>query len=125
MHCRQLTKQLLGEIGAFVILVASVVFLWRNGPLLFLVALAEALAGMALWHERYDLSFFAVIAVLGSLAEVVFVHFGVWHYANPTFAGVPLWFPFAFGTCGLIGSRLARTITEIWGRASPLEAPRG
>jgi hypothetical protein len=32
---------------------------------------------------------------------------------------MPVWFPLAFGTTGLIGSRLARTITELWDRASP------
>jgi hypothetical protein len=76
------------------------------------------------WYDRLDLSFLLVIAVLGSLAEAVFVHFGVWYYANPTFLGVPLWFPFAFGTTGLIGGRLARTLTGIWEKASSRLATR-
>jgi uncharacterized membrane protein YoaT (DUF817 family) len=108
------------ELAAFCVLVSSVVLLWRNNSLLLIVALVEALAALGLWHKRYDISFFLVIAVLGSLAEAVFVHFGVWHYANPTLLGVPLWFPLAFGTTGLIGQRLARTITRIWDKTSPL-----
>ena len=116
---KQLWKELVIESAAFSILVASVSLLWRNNLLLFMVALVECLAALALWHDRLDLSFFLIIGALGSLAEAVFVHFGGWHYANPTFLGVPVWFPLAFGTTGLIGGRLARTITTIWDQASP------
>jgi hypothetical protein len=121
---KPLWSELLQELTAFSLLVASVSLLWRNTPLLFIIALGEALGALALWHERYDLSFFLIIAVLGSLAEAVFVHVGVWRYAHPTFAGIPLWFPLAFGTTGLIGERLARTITELWDEASPSRSVR-
>lgn len=123
-HSRQLWKDLVIELAAFSLLVASVSLLWRNNLLLFAVALVECLAALALWHDRLDVSFFLIIAVLGSLAEAVFVRFGVWHYANPTCLGVPLWFPLAFGTTGLIGGRLARTITKIWEEASPPPASK-
>jgi hypothetical protein len=115
----QLGKDLAVEFAAFSMIVASVSLLWRNNLLLFVVVLAECLVALALWHDRLDLSFFLIIAVLGSLAEAVFVHFGVWYYANPTFLDIPLWFPLAFGTTGLIGGRLARTITGMWDQASP------
>jgi len=124
-HSKQIWTELVIELAAFSILVASVGLLWRNNPLLFIVMLVECLAALGLWHERYDLSFFLIIAVLGSLAEAVFVYFGVWCYANPTFLGVPLWFPLAFGTTGLIGERLARTFTAMWDEVSPLPASKG
>ena len=76
--------------------------------------LVESLAVLGVWHERHDVICFVVIALLGSLAEVVFVHFGVWQYANPTLLGIPVWFPLSFGTAFLIGQRLARTITGMW-----------
>lgn len=107
-------------LAAFAVLVASVSLLWRNNWALFGVALAECVIGLVLWHDRLDVSFFLIIAVLGSLAEMVFVRFGVWQYANPNFLGMPVWFPLAFGTTGLIGARLARTISELWDRARPL-----
>jgi len=110
---------LLLTVAAFAILVASVSFLWRNNWLLLAITLFECAVALVLWHDRLDLSFFFVIGVLGSLAEVVFVRFGVWHYANPTVLGMPIWFPFAFGTTGLIGARLARAITDMWNRARP------
>ena len=122
---KQLWTELAMEIAAFSLLVASVSLLWRNNLLLLTVALVESLAALRLWHDRYDVSFFLIIAVLGSLAEAVFVHFGVWYYANPTLLGVPLWFPLAFGTTGLIGERMARTITGMWEELSPTPASKG
>ena len=116
---KRLWRGLATELVTFSILVASIVLLWRNNPILFLVMLIECPAVLALWHERHDLSMFLVLAVLGTLAEAVFVYFGVWQYANPTFWGIPLWFPLSFGTAGLIGQRLARTITAMWDVTSP------
>lgn len=124
-HSKQPWIELAMELTAFSLLVASVTLLWRNNLLLFIVALVECLVALALWHNRFDLTFFLIIAVLGSLAEAVFVHFGVWRYANPTFLGMPVWFPLAFGTTGLIGGRLAQTITAFWEEVSPFPASRG
>ena len=107
------------ELGAVTTLVASNVLFWRDNLLLSTVELVEGLVALASWHDRYDISFFLVIGVLGTLAEAVFVHFGVWRYANPIFLGIPPWFPLAFGTTGLIGERLARTITDIWEERGP------
>ena len=116
-HPKQLRNELLGEFAAFSLLTASIVLLWRDNLLLFAVMLVEGLAALGLWHDRYDLGAFLLIAVLGSLAEGVFVYFGVWRYANPTLLGVPLWFPLAFGTAALIGERLIRTVTGWWGES--------
>jgi hypothetical protein len=113
-HARELWLELIIALVAFSILIGSVALLWRHNLLLFVVALGECLMALALWHSRLDVSFFLVIALLGSLAEAVFVRFGAWHYANPTFLGVPLWFPLAFGTTGLIGGRLAQALARLW-----------
>lgn len=110
---RPLWAELAMELAGFSFIVISVALLWRNNLLLLAVAAVECLIGLCLWHDRLDLCFFAIIAVLGTAAEVVFVRFGVWQYANPTWLGVPAWFPVAFGTTGLIGVRLARTVTAL------------
>lgn len=121
---RSLWTELAVEAGAFVVLVTCVALLWEYNVLLLALMAVECGFALALWHMRIDICFFLVIAVLGSLAEAVFVHFGVWEYANPTILGVPIWFPFAFGTTGLIGGRLARTMTSIWDRVSPPQVNR-
>ena len=118
-------KELAMEIFAFSLVIVFVSSLWRNNLLLFFVMLMECSVALYLWHDRLELCFFFIIAVLGSLAEAVFVHFGVWQYANPTFLGMPAWFPLAFGTTGLIGARLARTLTAIWDGISPSPASEG
>lgn len=122
---KHLWHELIKGLAAFALLAAFVVLLWENNLLLFLVMLVEGLVVLWLWHDRYDLSFLLVIGGLGSLAEAVFVQCGVWHYANPSFLGVPLWFPVAFGMAGLIGGRLARTLTGIWEEASSSQASKG
>ena len=124
-HSKQPWNGLVSELAAFSLLAASIVLLWRDNMLLFIVILIEGMVALGFWHDRYDLSVFLVIAVLGSLAEAVFVHFGVWRYANPTLLGVPLWFPVAFGTSALIGKRLVCTITSMGEEASRSRAAKG
>ncbi len=102
--------QLLPDLAVFVLLVASIVLLWRRNELLLGVLLAQAVAVLYLWHDERQLALFFVIAVLGSLAELVFVRFGVWRYSNPTLLGVPVWFPVSFGIAGVTGCRLADTL---------------
>jgi uncharacterized membrane protein YoaT (DUF817 family) len=122
---RSLWMELAVEIAAFLVLVSCVSLLWRYNLLLLVVMVVFCGVALAAWHTRIDICFFLVIAVLGSLAEAVFVHFGVWEYANPTLFGVPIWFPLAFGTTGLIGGRLARTMMAIWEQASPARGAGG
>jgi hypothetical protein len=116
---RQLVRELLIAFSGFSLLVASVVLLWRSNWLLLGVVLLECIVALVRWHDRMDVSFFLIIAIFGSLAEVVFVRFGIWRYTNPSLLGMPLWFPAAFGTTGLIGQRLARTVAAIWDRTAP------
>ena len=113
-HLRHIWRTLLLQTAIFAALASTIIVMHSQSLSLLVVVSLESIASLALWHERYDVSCFTVIAVLGSLAEVIFVHFGVWEYANPTLLGVPIWFPIAFGTSGLIGARLARTLTTIW-----------
>jgi hypothetical protein len=108
---KQLFREFLMEIAALALLTVSIVMLWRENTLLFIIVLAECLAVLWVWHERHDLYFFLTIATLSTIAEVVFVQFRVWQYANPTFLGVPLWFPVAFGTAALTGKRFVQTLT--------------
>jgi uncharacterized membrane protein YoaT (DUF817 family) len=111
-HPKGVWFEVLEEVLAFFLLMVSIVLLWRDNLLLFAVVLVEALAVLAFWHEKYDVCFFMLVAGLGSLAEVVFVSFGVWQYANPTVLGIPLWFPLSFGTAALIGERLVQTVAR-------------
>ena len=111
---KQLWAELVVQSATFCLLVASIVLLWRDNTILLAVVAAECLMALALWRERHDASFFLILAVFGTLAEMAFTHSGVWQYANPTLLGIPLWFPLAFDTAGLVGQRLARSAVRIW-----------
>ena len=100
--------EFLTAVGAFSLLTVFIISLWLQPLTLLIVAL------LLLWHDRYDVGAFLVVATLGSLAEVVFVASGVWTYARPTWLGIPLWFPVAFGTAALIGQRFVRALIATW-----------
>jgi hypothetical protein len=117
---RSLWIELGTEMAFFVVLEACVALLWSNNNLLLLVSAIICAVSLARWHSRLDICFFLVIGVLGSLAELAFVQYGGWQYANPGWIGIPVWFPLAFGTTGLIGGRLARTLNAIWDKAKPV-----
>ena len=111
---RNLWSSLAVQAAAFAYMAVCVSLLWKNNLLLLGAMSAECVVVLGLWHDRLDLSFFLVIGVLGTLAELLFVHSGAWQYANPTVLGMPVWFPVAFGTTGLIGGRMARTLAALW-----------
>lgn len=109
---RSLWRELAQEISLFSMLAVAIVLFQNQSALALTLLLAIALVTLALWHDRYDRWSFFVVAVFGTCAEVFFVHYGVWHYENPTVLGIPVWFPVAFGTSALIGERLIRTATR-------------
>jgi hypothetical protein len=115
-----LVKAFLADVAAFFILIGSLLILWRNNFILLHVVLVECLVAFWFWHEPYDITFFLVISVFGTVAECLFVRFGIWKYSNPSFYGIPLWFPLAFGTTALIGQRLALTLTKVCARAQTI-----
>jgi uncharacterized membrane protein YoaT (DUF817 family) len=98
------------ELGMFSILTASIGLLWRDNLSLLMAVIVQASISLLFWHDRFDAHFFIVITVFGTIAELAFVHFGVWQYANPTLLGIPVWFPPAFGTAALTAERLVRTM---------------
>jgi hypothetical protein len=117
-NVRQLFIDLFWELVAFFILVSSIAFLWQSNLFLLTTVIIQCLVILWFWHERYDVTFFVVISVFGTIAEGAFVRSGIWHYNNPTFYGIPLWFPVAFGTTALISQRLALTLTDIWNKVA-------
>jgi hypothetical protein len=66
-----LWSEIIKELAMFSALAVSIVLLWTSNLLLFVVLLVESLVAMTFWHERYDRSFLLVVAVLGTISEVV------------------------------------------------------
>ena len=112
-HSSKATVDLALAFAGFGLLVTSVLLLWRDNALLLIITCLECALALLRWHDGVDISSILVIGVLGSLAEVLFVRSGVWRYTNPSVFGLPMWFPFAFGTTGLMGQRLSRSISSV------------
>ena len=106
-------------LGAFVVEIAAIIVLYRRNSVLLVVLCVETAIVLRIWRERFDRAFFLVIALIGSLAELAFVRAGIWHYANPSFAQLPVWFPVSFGLAGLIVLRLARALVALWDQLRP------
>ncbi len=111
---KRLCFELVRELATFSLEATAIILLYQDNLLLLATISVETLLVVSLWHERRDIAAFLGLALVGSVAEAVFVHFGVWRYANPSLLGFPPWFPVAFGLAGLIGQRLVGTVTEMW-----------
>lgn len=104
-------KDLLLAVVAFGVLVLSIVRLWPNNALLTFVILFQNLLALWVWRQRRSVICFVTTALIGTLAELVFVDSGAWAYANPTALGLPLWFPLSFGQAGLLGQKVVDLLT--------------
>ena len=90
---KQLWAELVTQSTAFCLLVVSIVLFWRDNSILSTIVAAECLVALTLWHERHDVSFFLILAVFGTLAEMAFTHSGVWQCANPPYWAFLCGFP--------------------------------
>lgn len=106
-------KDILKEGLIFIVLVVSIIWLWKYSLLLFVLLSVLSLMALFLWHDSLDVCFFTIVAVFGTVSEILFVKFGVWTYANPTLLGIPIWFPPSFAVAALVGQRLARTVVRV------------
>ncbi|UCD03010.1 MAG: DUF2878 family protein [Candidatus Aenigmatarchaeota archaeon] len=64
-------------------------------------------------YRKGDVYYIIIAAILGPIGEIICVYFGVWSYANPTFLGIPIWLPLAWGLAVLAIKRIAVIISEI------------
>lgn len=97
----------------FIISILLIVAFYQNNILLTLLLLAEWVFGLKFWHKKHDAYFFVIGAITGPLGEIVAIIFGVWQYANPTFLGIPMWLPFAWGLAVVMIKRVAEIFVKI------------
>lgn len=106
-------QELIFEIALFVGGMISISLFFMNNLLLtFLLMFAWAL-GIKKWHKKHDVVFFITGAIIGPLGEILCIYFGVWQYANPSFLGIPVWLPFAWGLATMLIKRIAETVVKI------------
>jgi len=110
---RRVWKELLLELLIYAAGMASVFLFFRNNIVTTVLVIATGLVALKFWHKKHDLYFYVAGAVVGSVGEIIYISFGVWQYANPTFLGIPMWLPFGWGSAVMIIKRIAETFVKI------------
>jgi len=110
---KKLKKELLFEIILFFAGIVTIAIFFNNNILLSFLLIAIWAIGIKFWHKKHDVYFFVTGAIIGPLAEIICIYFGVWHYANPTFLGIPIWLPLAWGFATMLIKRIAETFVRI------------
>lgn len=110
---KRICKDLAFEIILFCAGIASISLFFQDNLLLTAILIVAWAVGIKFWHKKNDVVFFIVGAVVGPMGEVVAIYYGAWHYTNPSFIGIPIWLPFAWGLATMLTKRIADTITGI------------
>jgi hypothetical protein len=109
----KLKKELVSEIMLCCAGIASIALFFQNNLLLSALLVVAWAIGIKFWHKKHDILFFVTGAVVGPIAEIVCIYFGVWQYANPTFLGIPVWLPLAWGLVTVLIKRIAETLSKL------------
>jgi hypothetical protein len=114
---RQVAKELLYEAILLAVPTAEIVLLHEHNLLLAAAHMGTGLLGAALWPPFRGVRFYILGAAVGTVVEIVCTNAGAWHYTNPSFLGIPLWLPFAWGWVTLLLRTIAGTTAKMLGRA--------
>jgi hypothetical protein len=106
-------NELLLEILLFWSGILTIGMLYNSNLILTLFLIVYWMIGIKFWHKTQDLYFFITGAVVGPIGEIICIHFGVWHYANPTLFGIPIWLPFVWGLATILIKRIVETFVRI------------
>jgi hypothetical protein len=105
------TKYVLArDLFIFFLVIFFGILVWRNNAAVTAIFIGVYLARYLLWPNREDHIIFVAGAVLGSTAEIIAAHAGVWSYTLPTFLNIPVWLPFAWGLVSVLIVRIAQSV---------------
>ena len=91
---------------SIVVMLMLMALLWDKNLLLIIIATGYVAFLLLIWHEAEDLMCFFFVLIVGTASEIVAVNFNVYTYNNPTFLGIPIWLPLAWGTAALCLRRI-------------------
>jgi len=113
MVSKKFEKELLFDIILFVVGILLIVLFYLDNFLLTALLFITWIFGLKFWYKKHDSYFFVIAAIVGPIGEIVAIGFGVWQYANPTFLGIPLWLPLAWGLFAVMIKRIAEIFVDI------------
>jgi hypothetical protein len=98
----------------------------EGAPEVVTLGLVALLAGrLLLWPERGDWAYALIAAIAGPAAEALISAAGAFDYAEPDFAGIPMWLPALWANGGLFIRRLlAPVMLDSYRSRSSTSPPR-
>ena len=84
-------KDIIFNLAFAVLTVLIAIFFYKNILLAALLLIIVSLVGLLKWKSRMTLIIFTAGAILGPIAEIVAVHYGVWSYSLINFFNIPSW----------------------------------
>lgn len=105
-------KQLVCKTVLFFVAISAMALLYKEDVLLTLVLIIIFVLGIRAKLKKYDLLFFVGGGIAGALAEIICIYFNCWEYAHPTFLGIPLWLPVAWGTVSVLIKRVTEKLPK-------------
>lgn len=106
-------RRLAFDLLLFAIGIAALVMFYTDNIILSALLLANWAAILSVWRRKGDAYFLIVGAAMGAIAEITAIHYDVWQYANPSFLGIPMWLPIAWGIIAVLIRRIAESVSEI------------
>ena len=100
-----------GELALFASMYGATAVWDGDGAVWLTVGLtAIVVLRLWLWPVAGDWAYALIAAVLGPLGEIAISATGAFEYANPDFAGIPMWLPALWANGGLLIRRMVGPI---------------
>jgi len=106
-------RRLAFDLLLFALGIAALVLFYMDNIILSALLLVNWAAILSVWRRKGDAYFLLIGAALGAVAEIIAIHYGVWQYANPSFLGIPMWLPIAWGIIAVLIRRMAESVSEV------------
>jgi Protein of unknown function (DUF2878) len=96
---------------ALAVAVAVIALFYRENAIIFCILGVAAFVALQLagWQASAVVPF-TVGMVLGPGMEVILIRAGAWTYADPSFAGIPVWLPLLWALTALALTRMSRWV---------------
>jgi hypothetical protein len=116
MNTKITSKELVIELWLFVTVFSLISFFYMSNILLTCLLFSAWTVGILFWHTKRDMLLFSVGAIVGPLAEIMVIKFGVWSYSRPVVFGIPTWLPIAWGEATVFIYKVANMIFYKFGK---------
>ena len=105
-------RELTIELALIVVGTIEVVFCYQHIALLTVLLAVMSAVALCVFRSWLNVLVYGVGAVVGSSVEIVCSGAGAWHYAQPSFLGIPLWLPVAWGFAPVMMLAIAETLRK-------------